>query len=211
MSIPDPTVIGKLVLKGKIVVKTPLIIGSGNNDQADIEVLKDEAGNPFIPATSFVGVLRHWIEKESCSLSATQSDYFWGSKTDEGFQSALCCHDLRTKEAKIKIRDGVAIDSKTGIAIDKKKYDYEVIEPGASFDMYLEVTIRRAFDKELFKKILATIVELLRKGEKKVKISFGAKTTSGFGYCELEKPKYYEFDFSKKDDVWRWQDRKSVV
>lgn len=217
MSKPDPTVTGKLVLKGKIVAKKPMIIGSGNNDLADIEVLKDELGKPFIPATSFVGVLRHCIEGESRSVNLTQSDYFWGSKTDKGFQSALCCRDLLgTNEATIKIRDGVAINSKTGIAKDGSKYDYEVVEPGASFDMYLEVTVREEFDKELFKKILATIVELLRKEEKeatvkkekeKIKISFGAKTTSGFGYCELEEPKYYEFDFSdfsKKDDVWRW-------
>ncbi|MFH1962067.1 MAG: RAMP superfamily CRISPR-associated protein, partial [bacterium] len=99
----------------------------------------------------------------------------------------------------IKIRDGVAIDSKTGIAIDEKKYDYEVVEPGALFDLHMEVTVREAFDKGIFKLILSTIVNLLDG-----KISFGAKTTSGFGRCKLENMKYYEFDFSKQDDVWRW-------
>lgn len=204
MNNPDSAaVVGKLVLKGKLVAKKPLIIGSGNNDLADIEVMRNEAGRPFIPATSFVGVLRHLIEKESCKTNPDQSDYFWGSKTDKGTQSALCCRDLNLSDdnkATIKIRDGVAINPKTGIAIDKKKYNYEVVEPGVSFDMHLEVTVRKAFDKDIFKKILATIVELLEKGE----VSFGAKTTSGFGRCKLESKAYYEFDFSKKDDVIQW-------
>ncbi|MEK7274872.1 MAG: RAMP superfamily CRISPR-associated protein, partial [Candidatus Desantisbacteria bacterium] len=196
-------VIGKLVLKGEIVAQKPLIIGSGNNDLADIEVLRDEAGKPFIPATSFVGVLRHCIEGESFNTDPHQSKYFWGSKTDNGAQSALCCHDLSLRtdsKAEIRIRDGVAIDSKTGIAKDKHKYDYEVIEPGASFDMHLEVTVREEFDKELFSRILATMVDLLKSGD----TSFGAKTTSGFGRCKLEDMKYCEFDFSEEDDVWRW-------
>lgn len=197
MTNPDSTITNKLVLKGKIVLKTPLIIGSGNNDLSDIEVLKDESGRAFIPATSFVGVLRHRIEKES---NTTQSGYFWGSRTAEGAQSALCCHDLRTKKAVIKIRDGVVINPKTGIAIDKKKYDYEVVEPGASFDMHLEVTVRKAFAKEEFKKILATIVSLLTEE----KVPFGAKTTSGFGRCQLKDIEYYEFNFKNRDDVIRW-------
>lgn len=202
MSKSEPAaVIGKLVLKGKIVSKTPLIIGSGNKDLADIEVLRDESGNPFIPATSFIGVLRHRIVEVSCKENPVQSEYFWGAERNEGAQSALCCHDFTTgEEATIKLRDGVAIDPKTGIAIDKHKYDYEVVEPGVPFDMRLEVTVRKQFDKDYFKKILATIVELLEKEE----ISFGAKTTSGFGRCKLEGKAYYEFDFSKKEDVWRW-------
>ncbi len=197
MSKPDPAaIIGKLILKGKLEATKPLIIGSGNNDLADIEVLRDESGNPFIPATSFVGVLRHCIEEES-----NQSDYFWGAKSVNGAQSALCCHDLTTtSKAAIKIRDGVAINLKTGIAIDEKKYNYEVIEPGAFFDMHLEVTVREEFNKDVFKRILATMVKLL----KDEKISFGAKTTSGFGRCKLEGMEYYEFDFSKKEDVWQW-------
>lgn len=196
-------VIGKLVLKGRLMAKKPLIIGSGNDDLANIEVLRNEEGKPFIPATSFVGVLRHCIEEESCKENPKQSEYFWGTKTDKGAQSALCCHDLKlskNNKVTIKIRDGVAINPKTGIAIDEKKYDYEVVEPGVSFDMHLEVTVRKAFDKGFFKRILATIVELLEKGE----VSFGAKTTSGFGRCKLEDMKYYEFDFSKKEDVWPW-------
>jgi len=173
----DPKLVGKLVLKGKLSLKTPLIIGSGKNDLSDIEALKDESGTPYIPATSLVGVLRHMIEDKSRRLDPTQSDYFWGSEKSDGSQSALCCHDLRTEGATIKIRDGVAIDPAKGIAVDEKKYDYEVVEPGSCFMMNMEITMREAFDKTMFENILATICHLLKEG----KVALGAKTTSGFG------------------------------
>ncbi len=196
---------GRLVLTGKLELTSPLIIGSGRSDSADIEVLKDEEGRPFIPATSFVGVLKHLIEKQSLPEKKRQSNYFWGyhTKEDDGVQSALICRDLRLPEDaeyKIKIRDGVKIDSKTGTAIDKSKYNYEVVEPGISFNMYMEVIIRKGFDKEFFKKILSTIVCCLKES----RISFGAKTVNGFGMCKLGSVKYSEFDFTDYKDAFRW-------
>jgi len=194
------SITGRLVLKGKLRLLSPLIIGSGKSDSSYIEVLKDKEGKPFIPATSFVGVLRHLLYQEVDE----QSKYLWGySHNDKGNQSALVCHDLEicnNTKWNIKIRDGVKIDPKTGTAEDGAKYDYEVVEPNICFDVYLEAVIREGFQKEYFKKVFATIIYFLE--EKK--ISFGAKTTSGFGKCVLIDYDFFEFDFKEKEDVKNW-------
>jgi len=201
---------GKLILKGRLDLKTPLIIGSGESDIADIVVLKDSKERPYIPATSFVGVLRHYFKEgiddntKKTINKNKQIDYFWGSKESkkaDGYQSALMCSDLKTQDkAKIKVRDGVAIDHKTGIAKKEAKFDYEVVEPGIGFDLNVEINIRKAYDKEIFKKILKTIVDALKTED----IRLGAMTTKGFGICKLDDVKYYEFDFSKRENVITW-------
>lgn len=200
--------IGKLVLKGRLKLKTPLIIGSGETDVTDIEVLKNSRGKPYIPATSFVGILRHHFEEgidNSIKINEKQQlNYFWGSTEADGYQSALICDDLNTQdEPKIMVRDGVAIDHKTGIAKKEAKFDYEVVEPGIGFDLNMEINIRKAYDKEIFKKILKTIVDALKAGD----IRVGAMTAKGFGICKLDDVSYYEFDFSKKEDVFSWLKR----
>lgn len=61
-SLEPASVTGKLVLTGRLVFGTPLIIGSGEqDDDVDLVVLRDESGQPFIPATSFAGALRHFF------------------------------------------------------------------------------------------------------------------------------------------------------
>jgi len=206
---------GKIIVKGKLKLISPLIIGSGKSNLADIEVLKDESGKPYIPATSFCGVLRHYFEDNTFSNNIQdQSNYFWGiHKKDQNgkvteIESALICHDLFTENAIIRVRDGIRIDVKKGTAKDEGKYDYEVVEPDAVFDLFWEISIRKAFDKDknILKKIIMTLISVLERGE----ISLGAKTNNGFGKCMLTDAQIYEFDFSKKNDVKQWLNQEFV-
>ena len=199
------SIVGKIVVTGNLHLISPLIIGSGQDEFADIEVIKDSDGNPFIPATSLVGVLKHYFYENS-SVIPDNADLFWGfsrkneQKKQESVQSAFICHDLFPIKANIKIRDGVKIDPKWQVAQDTGKYDYEVIENGAKFKLYWEVTLRNIHNKDTFKKILKTNNELLKNGN----LSMGAKTNSGFGKCKLKNLSVSQFDFSKKTDVLRW-------
>ena len=58
----DSSVIGKILIHGEIVLKSPLLIGDGVGETADnfkdIHVQKNQSGKPFIPGTSIAGVLR---------------------------------------------------------------------------------------------------------------------------------------------------------
>lgn len=204
----DTTVKGKTVVIAKLELESPLIIGSGRDYFADIEVIKDKKGNPFIPATSLTGVMRHYFEENILDKNDPDFEYFWGtpkktSKTrvdEEYFQSSFICHDLHTDEAKIRIRDGVKIDPKTQTALDKAKYDFEIIEKGAKFDLFWEITLRRSNSKNTYDRILASIIEAFEKGA----IPIGAKTNSGFGKCKLTNLQIFDFDFSNPNDVLKW-------
>ncbi len=202
----NESLVGKIIIKGKLNLESPLIIGSGIKEFIDIEVLKDENGKPYIPATSLIGVLKHYFENNMSENIGDDSDYFWGmsekinSNTQKSIQSSFICHDICSTGAKIKIRDGVCIDSENQTAKDEGKYDFEIVDKGAVFDLFWEVTLRRIYNKDNFRRILATIIEPLMSS----KIAIGAKTNSGFGKIALKNLEIIEFDFSKKDDVYRW-------
>lgn len=201
---------GKIIVKGKLRLDSPLIIGNGQSNLADIEILKDDSEKPYIPSTSLCGVLRHYFKDNfSDSTYEQQSNYFWGIHTPEKngnlvneIESALICHDLYTDNSKIniRVRDGVRIDTKNGCAKDEGKYDYEVVEPGIHFNLFWEISIRQKFDLLTFRKILATLILKLEHGE----LSLGAKTNNGFGKCTLIDTQIFEFDFKQKEDVLHW-------
>lgn len=225
---------GKLVLEGVIELRSPALIGCGSKERSDVDIIRDGGNNPFIPATSFVGALRHFITIEGRE-NGLKLKQFWGftddgkclketghpaalsqtgnavsaakgekaSDTKEERQSSLRCRDLTCKEGvipKITIRDGIAIETKTGIVKPGGKYDYEVIEPGAQFDLHFEVSFENETTRDFSRAMIATIREALERES----VRIGAKTNSGLGKIRLADAKMSEFDFGKKQDVLRW-------
>ncbi|RMD59709.1 MAG: hypothetical protein D6828_01095, partial [Nitrospirae bacterium] len=187
---------GKLLLKGKIELLSPAIIGSGKDENSDLDIVRDSSGRPFIPATSFAGVLRHAIKLDNSYKDSLEA--FWGSshikEPNKARQSSAIFEDLTpSNSSDVIIRDGVSINNKIGVAEEGAKFDYEAIERGALFNIYIEVNLGDKHD-DFKKRMLATIVELL----KSEKIRIGAKTNSGFGRIRLIEDNIYQFDFSKK-------------
>lgn len=200
-------IIGRLLVRGQVLLESPMIISSGEKSDTDILVLKDTRGNPYIPATAMVGGLRHYFfEQAQIDDNIKQLKYFWGSdkeeeNKEETFQSSLFMSDLTlVGNASIVIRDGIKIDEISGIAEDKKKFNYEVVEPGAVFNFKAEVVLRECFNEYIFLKVLSFIIKTLGEG----KISLGSMTTKGFGRCRLDKVCCLKYDFKKKDDVIAW-------
>lgn len=204
----------KLVLIGKIKLLSPTLIGCGEDNHTDMDVLRDGEGCPFIPATSFIGVLRHFIKPKE-NRHTEQLKRFWGyAEEKKGRQSAVSCSDLtlcNNDKYDVVIRDGVKISSKTGIAETGSKYDYEVIEPGTEFKLYIEIHIQESKDEEPNNKFLGFSKSMLKticKALTENKIYIGAKTNNGFGKLELVNHKVYEFDFTNnKADVISWLNR----
>lgn len=196
---------GVLVLEGTIKLMSPALIGSGRNDNSDMDVLM-ENGKPYIPATSFVGILRHATSKGiKDQIVGDQLKRFWGfAEKADGQQSTLRCSDLMCKTDKpiIKVRDGIKINNKTGIVKDKGKFDYQVIEKGAQFNLHLEVDYASE-TKDFRLKMMETIKTLLKDG----KVGIGAKTNSGLGKLILLHENCYDYDFSQKKNVCHWLKR----
>jgi len=201
--------ISNIIVEGILKNISPFIIGTGKGDIIDIEIIKDEIGNPYIPATSFVGALRHHISKNFKQGDKKTWEYFWGSKNDNQknleIQSHFIVSDVKIKSNKetkndnnknesfIAIRDGVAIDEKKGIAKEKAKYDYEIVNKDLEFEFKAEIKIIEYFkDKEIeILKILKTIITELEAGN----VQFGAFTTKGFGRFNLKDIKILKFNF----------------
>ncbi|AEM74979.1 CRISPR-associated RAMP protein Csx7 [Caldicellulosiruptor acetigenus] len=98
--------------------------------------------------------------------------------------SKIYISDLKVREEngkklyKLGVRDGVGIDRDTGTAANRMKYDFEVIEPGAKFDLYM---VFENLENEYVKSFLIPIVEVLKSGELKI----GGKTSRGLGRIKL--------------------------
>lgn len=89
-----------------------------------------------------------------------------------------------------QIRDGVAIDRDSEKAVDKHKYDYEVVPPGASFRFQVMVEEPSDIDLSLTCIGLSEFVSGLG--------NIGGKRSSGLGRCELKDLKIYELDLREE-------------
>ena len=194
-------IINRIYIKGDYVLTSPFLTGCGEKENTDMDLLKTHEGIPFIPGTSIAGVLRNYLgggccehEEKGLSLPVT---LLFGKRDKESTQSLLFVSDGRLKtdsQANIKRRDGIELDFDTKTTIKGAKYDYEIIEPGAVFEMRFEFICREMHKNELInlKHCLYLIINAL---ENK-KISIGAKTRRGLGKGKIENMQIVDFDFS---------------
>ncbi len=189
---------GKIILQGQIECRSPIHIGSGRADYSDMDIIRDAKGSIFIPASSFVGVLRHALRTNTRAERDNPIQFrgFWGHvEGDNAQQSGLCCSDLTHVEDRIPevvTRDGVRINNQSGIAEHGGKFDFELLERRARFQLNMEFTYRED-DEAFVKQTARTIYELMIND----RIRIGARTNSGFGKIALlaDTAKLCLFDF----------------
>lgn len=197
-------------LSGELKTITPLIIGSGEDRNADVQCVRDGCGRFFIPGTTLAGVLRHALFKKPAGDDDDVFSRAFGEAKDDGRQSLLLFHDapLLSERPRFTVRDGVALDKTTKTAEDKKKFDYEVIEREQIFRFRMEALLR---EKDIakggvvsMKTLCDSILGLLTGGW----VRIGAKRNRGFGKIVLENLHCALFDFSdpekRKSEGVRW-------
>lgn len=184
----------------KTHLTSPLIIGSGNDDNSGNDILKDYDGIPFIPGTSIAGVIRS-LMAEIYKQDEIDSIFGSSSNTADGNQSNVIFYDaFPNKEAKISIRDGVKINYETKTAEDKGKYDYQIIEPGAEFLIRIECQEREK--PEIVENFLSGMRYIIKNNIFRI----GAKTTRGFGDLQINDVKIEEIDLQNDVGENRWID-----
>ncbi len=197
----------KVVFSGIISNRSPLLIGGGGDEYTNSDILKDKDDKPFIPGTSIAGILRHHLcehyhEFRNNDADNRESDllkdYFGYADSDKGNVSKIIFDDLTLVDgADIRIRDGIRIDSKIGIAANRGKFDFEIIEPGAKFRFGIEIG---GDNKAELLKLIATI----RRDIKEERIAIGAKINLGLGRIELKDNGISVYDLEDKRDILRW-------
>lgn len=187
----------KLVIKGTIALASPLVMGKGEGEWVDKAIMRLPDGQPYIPGSAFAGSLRSAMQLLGF-YDKKDSEWLWGTETggkqanpENIFQSHLQVHDLITKSVdakKITRRDGIKIGEQTGVVEKGAKYDYEILEPGVSFPITLEATVREQFGKNGndLKKLAAELIATIKHDA----FRLGAFTAQGFGrldavHCEL--------------------------
>ena len=210
-------IINRIYIKGDYVLTSPFLTGCGDDENTDMDLLKTHEGIPFIPGTSIAGVLRNYlgggcqeVEEEGLSLPVT---LLFGKRDKErdkeSTQSLLSVSDGRLKtnsQHSIKRRDGIELDFDKKTTVKGAKYDYEIIEPGAVFEMRFEFICREMHKGELInlKHCLYLIINALENE----KISIGAKTRRGLGKGRLENIQILDLDFNnpktQNDMVKKW-------
>ncbi|HOS98490.1 MAG TPA: RAMP superfamily CRISPR-associated protein, partial [Deltaproteobacteria bacterium] len=200
----------RLYCKGTLVNRSPLICGSGEDERTDMDFIRDAAGLPFLPGTTLAGIVRHGLERRLGQQDKHLVALVFGER-DRPFQSAVSFHDAHLVEGpsgdgcRFSLRDGVKIDHETRSALDKAKYDFEVLEPGHRFAFCCEAVVRRSpshgAGHDAVHRVMAGICELLEEG-----IALGAKTRRGFGQMRLEDTRSMVLNLADPGHVRRWID-----
>lgn len=186
----------------KFRLTSAMNIGGNESDTTDKDVLRDARGIPFIPGSSLAGVYRSQFKAGNHKDDAINRVFGYIAKnTGNGNES----YEL---ESKIKIYDATAcgddapiVSVRDCVALDEYKtartgckFDYEVVEPGAEFVTFIEMSTR--FEDELL--YLDAIAKLWSEGS----IRLGGKTMRGLGRTEAVEIKCKRFDMSRNADEW---------
>ena len=168
------------------------MIGSGEEEASDSDVLRDSDGNVYIPGTSLAGVSRHFLE----TVGINTDDIFGKievEKEDEtDYESKIKFFDaFATNEVSTSVRDSVRLVDK--ISLEGSKFDYEIAEAGAEFIFKIELNTCSCEEK----KICSYIINGFRNGD----IRIGSKTTRGFGVVDIEDIKYLQLDLTNAEEM----------
>lgn len=202
----------KLVIKGKLKLASPLVMGKGEGEWIDKAIMRLPDGRPYIPASAFAGSLKTTMSNLGLLQTGSSKknyEWLWGSeKVDNNitrdclFQSHLVLYDLlplNESKTNISRRDGIRINYENGIVEYGAKYDYEILEPGIEFPLTMEITERESFlqtDDDL-KTIAASIIAALAHDS----FRLGAFTSQGFGRFTVlpSDLKAYLFNFTNEN------------
>ena len=197
------------VITGELVLETAAHLGGGEGDTVDMVVLRDARdGLPFIPGTSLAGALRShladvlggYFTKEDPRVS----QLFGGSRgDDEGEQSPLIVFDAPgsvPEGLSIEVRDGVSIDPAYGVAKPHKKFDFEVLPAGTSFNLRFDLLIPKEENENYLLSLLRTALQGLEEEE----ISLGKRRSRGLGRVKVRKWQAKRFDLSTQEGWLTW-------
>ena len=131
-------IINRIYIKGNLLLISPLILGCGEDENSDIDLIRDWEGNPFIPASSIAGAIRNYMDS---ILEKDQPDRkkeneiirsFFGEREKESHISLITFYDsFPVNNLNIKLRDGVELNKikriirNDGLDINLKKEVYE--------------------------------------------------------------------------------------
>ena len=214
---PD-AVVRRLYARGNWNLRSVAHFGGDETGIADMCLLKDADGNPFISGASIAGAARSFLAQQSASWadykdgkeSKALKCFFGGNMRQNRSQleknkdtmSALIVADATcvSKKDIISIRDGVRIEAETGSAADKAKFDVEVVERGTEFMLEFVCIIREGDDQSEFKELFLALLYGFKQGD----IRLGARTRRGYGRGRVDSWDIRDLKMKNRQHVMAW-------
>lgn len=207
--IADDAVVRRLYARGTWKLQSVAHFGGDETGIADMCLLKDTEGKPFIPAASIAGTARSFLARQCLSwtryregLATEPNDLkrLFGGAGKDDTMSALIVNDSSCQQGITSIRDGVRVDAESGAAADKAKFDVEVVERGTEFVLNLACIIREGDQNSDLTGLFLAILHGLEKGD----IRLGARTRRGYGRGKVDAWEIRDLQMNNPKDVMAW-------
>lgn len=204
-------IVRRLYARGTWKLNSVAHLGGDESDIADMCLLRDAEGHPFIPGASITGAARSFLARQSLpwteyrdGLTKEPPDLkrLFGGADKKDTMSALIVADATcaSEQATTSIRDGVRVDTRSGSAAKGAKFDVEVVERGTEFELCLACVIR---DEDKNKKLETLFLSLLH-GFKTGEIRLGARTRRGYGRGKVASWEIRDLRMDDPEDVMAW-------
>jgi len=192
----------RILVQGKLVLVTPTHLGTGDTDSPiDMPLIRDPLeGRALLTGATIAGALRNYLHLQNPRLAET---LFGSVSTTTSRESYLVIDDAIGNKPGVEFRDGVAIDPQTRTAADKKKFDYELLEAGTSFNLQFELLVPQNGGTQLVEG-LAVCLTALEEGE----IRLGKRKRRGFGRCQVTQWAVQRFDMTQPQGMFAWLEYK---
>lgn len=213
-------------IEATLTLATAAHFGGRGDSALDMTVLRcARTDRPLLPATSLAGALRAYLldrlagygyEAAEATSNQTRQEtlkehqhkvarLLGGARGDDaGLQSPLIVFDalgtLPSESPLTEVRDGVMIETATGTAADHKKFDFEVLPPGTSFDVRFDVLVPHDADERDILSLLCASLDGLREGE----IHLGLRRSRGLGELSAARWKAKRFDLAGAGGWSEW-------
>ena len=168
----------RVYYKIELTADSSLTIGSGNDIISDHDVIVDNSGSPFIPASGIAGAVRSYISRTFGEDSAV--DIFGKiakNKAEKSVDTKLRIYDAlcSTPDDQVYITTRDCVKLRDKVAVNGAKFDLQAVERGTKFTSYIEL-LNNDCAKQIENALSAINLGWIR---------FGAKTTRGYGKMRL--------------------------
>lgn len=189
----QPKIMKRVYYKISIKTSSPLNVAGGSNILTDSDVLRNGDGECFVPGTALAGAFRNALHLER------NKDGFMGfSDGEDGKMSRVYISDLYFGEVINTVRDGVKLEADKTV---ENKFDMEIIETGASGDIFVNYIVREADDEKKFENAMCEIIHKMQNGT----IRFGGNKNRGFGRVSVQRVSRSSFDACRREEYLQFK------
>lgn len=209
------TITERIHISGKLILQSPAHFGNGEvrgDALVDMSLLLDNtetAPKALIPGSTIAGALRSYLRERLDGYgkkkeSNDQISALFGprreNENEEAEQSLLIVEDALACQPKTTLRDGVAINPKTGVALDSAKYDVELLEAGTQFDLHFELLLTKDKPASTIIPLVQATLAGLECGE----IRLGLRKRRGYGRCQVKEWTISRYQLTNPSHLCLW-------